>query len=141
MPEHVHLMLIPTADKSNGSPLSSILIAIKKTLATQVLARWKTLEWPDLANITDTRGNLHFWQPGGGFDRNVRDISELQREIVYIHRNPVERGLVTQPTDWAWSSARYYDGWPNQVVEIDTTTIEGRTFPGANREKFLGESK
>jgi putative transposase len=26
----------------------------------------------------------------------------------YIHRNPVQRGLVLKPEDWLWSSFRHY---------------------------------
>jgi hypothetical protein len=56
------------------------------------------------------RGHVRFWQRGGGFDRNVRDESELMREVCSIHRNPVERGLVENPDDWAWSSVRWWMG-------------------------------
>ena len=30
--------------------------------------------------------------------------------IEYIHYNPARRGLVAHPTDWPWSSARFYAG-------------------------------
>jgi hypothetical protein len=30
--------------------------------------------------------------------------------IDFIHANPVRRGLVEQPTDWEWSSARFWEG-------------------------------
>ena len=33
------------------------------------------------------------------------------REIRYIHMNPVRRELVRRPTEWAWSSARWYAEW------------------------------
>jgi putative transposase len=28
--------------------------------------------------------------------------------LKYIHRNPVKRGLVLEPEQWAWSSFRWY---------------------------------
>jgi hypothetical protein len=29
-------------------------------------------------------------------------------KLRYIHQNPVKRGLVLEPDQWAWSSFRYY---------------------------------
>jgi hypothetical protein len=29
-------------------------------------------------------------------------------KLDYIHYNPVKRGLVADPADWAWSSFRYH---------------------------------
>jgi len=45
-----------------------------------------------------TQGKDTFLERGGGFDRNVRDLAEFTRHVRYIHRNPVERGLVEHPT-------------------------------------------
>ena len=56
---------------------------------------------------------------GGGFDRNVRDMKELKKEIAYIHDNPVRRGLVEKSVDWKWSSARWYAGQTEGEIEID----------------------
>jgi putative transposase len=59
-------------------------------------------------------GQIHyrFWQRGGGYDRNINDPRTLLYMIEYIHQNPVRRGLVKRATDWPWSSARFYAGWP-----------------------------
>ena len=38
-----------------------------------------------------------------------------------IHRNSVRRGLVAQPEDWQWSSARWYAGIRPLRIEIDNT--------------------
>jgi putative transposase len=37
-------------------------------------------------------------------------FSEKKRveKIRYMHRNPVVRGLVLEPEEWAWSSFRHY---------------------------------
>ena len=107
MPEHFHLLVVP--DLPNF-PIPALLHAIKRPVAEQVLRRWRTLDAPILRKLTDGRGARHYWQPGGGHDRNVRDAEELADTISYVHRNPVERGLVEVPTDWPWSSARWYAG-------------------------------
>ena len=37
--------------------------------------------------------------------------------IDYIHRNPVRRGLVSEATDWTWSSAGWFAGkQPNSLA-------------------------
>ncbi len=51
-----------------------------------------------------------FWQPGGGYDRNITSIAVLRAMIDYIDANPVRSGLVARPEDWEWSSARWYAG-------------------------------
>lgn len=48
--------------------------------------------------------NGEIWQ-AGYHDRRVRDLEEYEAMRLYIHENPVRRGLVTQAKDWPWSSA------------------------------------
>jgi len=106
MPEHVHLLATPSADW----PLSRSLLFIKLSVGQRVIRRWRQLEASILERITPPDGPPRFWQKGGGFDRNVRDEAELAKEIRYIHRNPVERGLVDRPELWKWSSVRWWMG-------------------------------
>ena len=61
------------------------------------------------------------WQPGGGYDRNVIDLSTVQEMIDYIHANPVRRGLVERAIDWEYSSARWYVGIRPVPIEMDAT--------------------
>jgi len=116
MPEHVHLILVPGLEV----PVPRILCAIKQPIAQRAIKRWRETDAPILDKITVQDGRCRFWQAGGGFDRNVRGTKELGREIVYIHNNPVRRGLVEHPTDWAWSSARWYAGQREGQVPVDT---------------------
>jgi putative transposase len=37
-----------------------------------------------------------------------------------MHRNPVKRGLVEKPQDWAWSSFRHYATGVEGTVEIES---------------------
>jgi len=106
MPEHVHLLLRPQDDAA----WSGIASALKNSVARRVLHRWRALDAPILAKIRTDDGRCRFWQRGGGFDRNVRDMAEFTKAVKYIHRNPVERGLVRQPSDWNWSSVRWWMG-------------------------------
>ncbi len=114
MPEHIHLIIW-----QGESPITRSLLALKSGFAREVLGRWRELDAPVLARLTDAQGRQRFWQRGGGYDRNIRDEDELREKITYIHNNPVKRGLVGRPTDWAWSSARWYDGDRDGPVPID----------------------
>lgn len=44
-------------------------------------------------------------------------------KLRYMHRNPVKRGLVESPEQWAWSSFRWY--WYGEVgaVRVNDTEI------------------
>jgi putative transposase len=66
-------------------------------------------------------GKVHyrFWQRGGGYDRNAIEPATLRMMIEYIHNNPVGRGLVEHPTDWLWSSARFYEGYSSVPICMD----------------------
>ncbi len=128
MPEHVHLLVVP----SGGVPLDRVLEFIKKSVAQRVIARWKRLNAPVLARIADhADGKPRFWQKGGGFDRNVRDVEELTGEIRYVHCNPVTRGLCGLPTDWPFSSARWWARYtgestsPLPLIECDPPSEAG----------------
>ena len=41
-------------------------------------------------------------------------------KLRYMHRNPVKRGLVQHPKDWAWSSFRHYATGAEGIVEIES---------------------
>jgi hypothetical protein len=49
----------------------------------------------------------HFWQLRF-HDFNVFSAEKLHEKLVYMHWNPVKRGLVTSPEQWPWSSYRHY---------------------------------
>ncbi|MEL6741249.1 MAG: transposase [Planctomycetota bacterium] len=98
MPEHVHLLVTPRPPEV-GVP--RILSAIKRRSATRILAQIRE------HHTTPVR---QLWQPGGGYDRNILGGPEFNEKIRYIHENPVRRGLVERPEDWAWSSASAWSG-------------------------------
>lgn len=115
MPEHVHILCKP----ARGTTLERVLRAMKMSVTKRVLARWRDLDAPILARLADATGRPRFWLKGGGFDRNVRGVGEFAREVRYIHRNPVERGLVVRPEDWRWSSVRWWMGEREGEFECD----------------------
>jgi putative transposase len=49
------------------------------------------------------------------YDFNVWTERNRVEKLRYMHRNPVKRGLVMEPDQWAWSSFRSYYGRPGPV--------------------------
>ncbi len=116
MPEHFHLIIVPTLP---AFPIAKVFDAMKGRFAAAVLRRWVELRAPILKRLKHTDGGYRFWQHGGGYDRNIRDEMELYEKIDYCHHNPSRRGLVSDPLDWMWSSARWYAGLRDGTLEID----------------------
>jgi len=121
MPEHVHLLVAP---RNPDVKIGRFVGKIKEKTSRQAIA-WLEVnarEW--LPRITVKEGKTirrRFWQPGGGYDRNVEELKTLQSMINYIHLNPVRRRLVEQPEDWEWSSARFYADRIPVKIAMDRT--------------------
>jgi hypothetical protein len=45
---------------------------------------------------------------GKYFDFILRRVKDFWEKMEYIHRNPVEAGLVIRPEEWKWSSCGHY---------------------------------
>jgi putative transposase len=73
-------------------------------------------------NLPTLRG-YRFWQRGGGYDRNLRTTRDIHEKIQYIHNNPVRRGLVDRPGDWAWSSYGMWEDGHDGVVGLDWESL------------------
>jgi len=97
MPEHVHLLVLPR----EGARISEILKCVKQSVARRAV-HWVRANRPAfLAVMRDQqpsgRSCYRFWQPGGGYDRNIWTAEELHEKVRYIHANPVRRGIVDHP--------------------------------------------
>ena len=105
MPDHVHLIIHFNQLEYN---IGQVLKSIKLPVSRKVLAflRTEAPEWlPRLAQKRGNRTEYHFWQRGGGYDRNITEPRTLEQMIEYLHLNPVRKGLVQYAIDWKWSSA------------------------------------
>jgi len=70
----------------------------------------------------------------------VRDVQEFTIKLRYLHRNPVERGLVKEPAEWKWSSYQNYALREIGTVEIESawTATDRETKPeGSAARVFL----
>ena len=99
MPEHVHLLVT----EPETAPLATALQALKQSVS-------RTLS---------LRAPQPFWQ-ARYYDFNVWSDQKRVEKLRYMHRNPVVRGLIENPEDWAWSSFRHYLTGIEGVVEIES---------------------
>ncbi len=116
MPNHVHMLLRP---KLPEHPVAAILNQIKQPVAKSILAEWRRLDAPVISKLTTDRGEVRFWQRGGGFDPNTFSKEEFLEKPNYIHRNPVKASLVNRPVQWKWSSAASYAGNSGRKLQPD----------------------
>ena len=125
MPEHLHLLVLPTAAKVE---IENLLSAIKQPYSVRIKKILQANSSPLLEKLTvrERPGKMVFryWQEGPGYDRNLCSLSAVVAAIDYIHENPVRRGLVRYASDWKWSSARWYAS-EGLAVDTDLPTIHG----------------
>jgi putative transposase len=96
LPEHVHLLV--------SEPPNGLLANAIRSLKLSVTLR---------------RRERPFWQ-ARYYDFNVFSAKKRIEKLKYIHRNPVTRGLVAKPEDWAWSSFTHYATGARGVVNIES---------------------
>ena len=89
MPNHLHCLV-----KTGAMPLAKIVKELKRYTAREV------------NKIFQRTGA--FWCKDY-FDVYMRDAEHELRTSHYIENNPVKAGLVREPADWLWSSARARD--------------------------------
>ena len=118
MPNHVHLVVYP---KGTTSSISRILWAIKQPVARRAIhyLREREPEGLGLLATGQQARPYRFWQKGGGYDRNITQVTTLVETIRYIHNNPVRRQLVTTATQWRYSSAAAWEGLSEGPLAID----------------------
>jgi len=66
----------------------------------------------------------------------VTSDAHLARASRYIHRNPVEAGLVAHPWEWPWSSARAYLGLARPPTWLRTDPILEMFGPNEPRQAY-----
>jgi putative transposase len=100
MPEHVHLLISET---ETGT------LALALQMMKQIVSR----------ALRGSRSKEPFWQ-ARYYDFNVWSERKQIEKLRYIHRNPVQRGLVRSPEEWWWSSFRHYWTGEEGAVEVES---------------------
>jgi len=118
MPEHVHLLLsepqretLSTAIQALKSGVVRSMQCSSRSVVAAPRSRKSGETWGTPVSGTPVSGTpVHpdrFWQ-ARFYDFNVWTEGKRIEKLRYIHRNPVERGLVSSPEQWRWSSFRWY---------------------------------
>jgi hypothetical protein len=81
---------------------------VHKSHTTLVRAAYATRRW-----IRE-----HIWQ-ARFYDSVVFTEKKRVEKLRYMHRNPVKRGLVPRPQQWAWSSYRHYADGERGIVRVN----------------------
>jgi hypothetical protein len=109
-----------TADRHSAGHYVSVPGALRGPVVTYCIA-------PSVSrrNSGHADGTIsyHFWQPGGGHDRNLRSDADVREKIAYVHHNPVRRRLVEHPRDWPWSSWRAWHEGADKPLRMDRETM------------------
>jgi hypothetical protein len=53
------------------------------------------------------------------YDFNVYTEGKKKEKLNYMHANPVKRGLVSHPKEWAWISWTFYFGKEEPRLRVD----------------------
>ena len=114
MPEHVHLLV---SEPERGT-LAAALQTLKQTVSHK-LGPGRPHPVRDTAADKDGAPICEgpFWYTRY-YDFNVWTEKKRIEKLKYMHRNPVKRGLVEKPEDWAWSSFRHYAERVEGTVKI-----------------------
>jgi putative transposase len=99
MPEHVHLLL----DEAGALNPSKVIQVVKQKVSSSL---GKGVVIP-------------FWQRRF-YDFNTWSRGKIKEKLVYMHENPIRRGLVTQPEEWPWSSWAHYAMRDDGLISIDS---------------------
>jgi putative transposase len=98
MPHHLHLIIDMPAEKS----ISDYMRDFKRRSSIEFFK-----------SINHETGRL--WQEKFD-DLDLITYQVFLTKINYIHMNPVRSGLVSEPEDWPYSSARYYSNGESNII-------------------------
>jgi putative transposase len=104
MPEHVHLLI---SEPERRDP-SVVMQVLKQEFAKKVMRSIRAPSDPRQSQLwVDALEAKHVWE-ARFYDFNVWSGKKSIEKLRYMHRNPVQRGLVKDPQEWRWSSFRHY---------------------------------
>jgi len=118
MPDHVHLLIwFPEEEYA----VEQVLQSLKQSVSRRALIYLRKHKPEGLAQLATGQKvtPYRFWQAGPGYDRNIFSKRALGNSVLYLHNNPVRKGLVTYPEDWPWSSYRAWHDLPEALVRLD----------------------
>jgi putative transposase len=117
MPDHFHLLI---SEPQVGDP-SKVMQLVKQLYAQRVVPRTRRKR-SEAENSQPKSKPVHVWE-ARFYDFNVWTEPKRVEKLRYMHRNPVKRGLVTEPEQWVWSSFRDYLFGQTGIVRVNDTDV------------------
>ena len=97
LPDHIHLIMsLPEADSDYSSRIKMI-----KTMFTKEYQQGLN------ESLRNHKGEMRVWQ-SRFWEHWIRDDTDLERHLDYIHYNPVKHGYAESPDQWLNSSFQDY---------------------------------
>ena len=122
MPEHVHTIVLPQLREYKTA---DILKACKGGVGRRAVNFLKRVnpQWLERLTVRRPNGEVkrHFWQPGGGYDRNIITMKALVQAVALHSRQPCSSRPRREPHGLEWSSARWYEGERDAKLKMDAT--------------------
>jgi putative DNA methylase len=81
-----------------------VLVEVWTTPLSNLVHTWKGVSSKYVNRALHRSG--HWWQEDY-FDRYIRDDEHFHKAVHYIENNPVKAGLVKEPRQWLWGSAKW----------------------------------
>jgi REP element-mobilizing transposase RayT len=121
MPSHFHWIII--VNRQYGT-ISDIMRDIKKYSAWDVMEEIEKLDKNLIVIFREAAKDFNnhkrkFWMQRFD-DEVIRNEKMFWTKLHYIHKNPVEAGLIRRPEDYKYSSACNYARGDQSVIFVDT---------------------
>jgi putative transposase len=91
MPEHIHILI--SEPKRKTIPI--VMQVLKQPVALRLLRKRRSSSQREIWEPI----RQHLWQPRS-YDFNVYSDRKVTESLLYMHRNPLQRGLVSSPELW-----------------------------------------
>ena len=121
MPNHIHAII----SHEDFKAIPGIIRDFKRHTSTEIskylsqLGRYSRLFW---IKIFHNQEKNKVWQEGY-HPETILSPDFLLTKLNYIHNNPVEKGYVTRPEHWKYSSARNYYLDDHSLIQIHTAIL------------------
>ena len=118
LPDHLHMLIKPYETKD----YPKIIQQIKRYFSNNIDK--EQIENYTLTNSNINRKECDIWQKRY-WEHTIRDESDLNKHLDYIHYNPVKHGYVNKAKDWKYSSFKKF-------VDMNLYKIEWCNFENKN---------
>jgi putative transposase len=118
MPEHVHLLL----DEAGALNPSKVIQVVKQKVSSRL----------------GHGSGIPFWQRRF-YDFTTWSSGKIREKLIYMHENPLRRGLVAHPQEWPWSSWSHYSMREEGLISIDSFACLYRAGSNLTEDGFGDE--